>query len=63
MPEEAFRVVKEPTVFCLSDPEARAWMENYIREVAAVFPGKNLHLGFDETWDLGYCPRCRPVME
>ena len=58
-----FGVVKEPTVFCLSDPEARAWMENYIREVVAVFPGKNLHLGFDETWDLGYCPRCRPVME
>ena len=58
-----FGEVNEPTVFCLSNPEARAWMENYIREVVAVFPGKNLHLGFDETWDLGYCPQCRPILE
>lgn len=58
-----FGKAKRCTVFCLSNPEARAWMETYIREVVAVFPGKNLHLGFDETWDLGYCPRCRPVLE
>lgn len=50
-------------VFCLSDPEACAWMERYITEVAALFPGRNLHLGFDETFDLGFCDRCRPVME
>jgi len=51
------------SVFCLSNPEARAWMANYIREVVAVFPSKNLHLGFDETWELGYCARCRPILE
>ena len=58
-----FGKVKNCTVFCLTNPEARAWMENYIREVVSVFPGRNLHLGFDETWDLGYCPRCRPILE
>lgn len=50
-------------VFCLNDPEARAWMERYITEVASLFPGRNLHLGFDETFDLGFCDRCRPEME
>lgn len=61
--EGRFGEVTEATVFCLLNPEARMWMENYIREVVSVFPGKNLHLGFDEVWDLGYCPRCRPIME
>ena len=36
-----------PGCFCLENPEARAWMEKYIAEVVAVFPGKNLHFGFD----------------
>ena len=52
-----------PGCFCLENPEARAWMERYIAEVVAVFPSKNLHLGFDETWNLGYCTRCRPLVE
>ena len=51
-----------PGCFCLENPEARAWMEKYVAEVVAVFPGKNLHLGFDETWNLGYCTRCRPIV-
>ncbi|MBQ6327492.1 MAG: family 20 glycosylhydrolase [Kiritimatiellae bacterium] len=49
--------------FCLSDPEARAWMERYISEVAAAFPSRNFHFGFDETFDTGWCERCRPIME
>ena len=61
--EGRWGTVTKPDVFCLMLPEARAWMENYIREVVQVFPGKNLHLGFDETFDLGFCPRCRPVLE
>jgi len=54
---------ENPGCFCLENPEARAWMEKYIAEVVAVFPGRNLHLGFDETWNLGYCTRCRPLVE
>ena len=54
---------ENPGCFCLENPEARAWMEKYISEVVSVFPGKNLHLGFDETWNLGYCTRCRPIVE
>ena len=61
--EGRWGTVKNPDAFCLTMPEARAWMENYIREVVQVFPSQNLHLGFDETWDLGYCPRCRPILE
>lgn len=52
-----------PRVFCLENPAARAWMEKYLDEVMGVFPGKNFHLGFDETDDLGFCPRCRPLRE
>ena len=52
-----------PGCFCLENPGARKWMETYVAEVTALFPGKNLHLGFDETWNLGYCTRCRPIVE
>lgn len=52
-----------PRVFCLENPAARAWMEKYLDEVMDVFPGKDFHLGFDETDDLGFCPRCRPIRE
>jgi len=48
--------------FCLENPAARAWMERYLDEVMEVFPGKNFHMGFDETDDLGFCPRCRPIL-
>ena len=52
-----------PRAFCLENPAARAWMEKYLEEVMDVFPGKNIHLDFDETDDLGFCPRCRPIRE
>ena len=58
-----FGLRKEHYDFCLTDPEARAWMERYIAEVAAAFPSRNFHFGFDETFDLGWCERCRPIME
>lgn len=51
-----------PACFCLENPEARAWMERYLSEVAAIFPGKNFHLGFDESFNLGFCTRCRPLV-
>ena len=58
-----FGPCENPGCFCLEDPEARAWMERYLTEVAALFPGKNFHLGFDETFNLGFCTRCRPIMD
>ena len=51
-----------PKSVCLENPEARAWMERYLAEVMDVFSGKNFHMGFDETDDLGFCPRCRPLL-
>jgi len=52
-----------PGCFCLENPAAKKWMETYISDVASLFPGENIHLGFDETWSLGYCTRCRPIVE
>ena len=57
-----FRPCDNPACFCLENPEARAWMERYLTEVAAIFPGKNFHFGFDESFNLGFCTRCRPLV-
>lgn len=52
-----------PHVFCPSNPEALEFLKRYIGEVAALFPGKHLHAGFDEAWEIGLCPRCRKRAE
>ena len=46
--------------FCLSMPETRAFLEKYVSEVAALFPSRNFHVGFDEAWDMGTCELCAP---
>ena len=46
--------------FCLSLPETRAFLEKYVAEVAAIFPSKHFHVGFDEAWDMGTCAVCAP---
>ena len=56
------RFGKTFTTLCLENPRAKAWMEKYLGEVMAVFPGKDFHLGFDETDDLGFCPKCRELV-
>lgn len=48
-------------VFCLLQPETRAFLEKYVAEVAAIFPSKYFHCGFDEAWDMGRCERCAPI--
>ena len=48
------------TTFCLSNPKTREFLRRYIGEVAALFPSKNFHAGFDESWNMGRCPLCRP---
>ena len=48
-----------PHVFCPTNQEVRAFLKQYIAEVAALFPGKYIHAGFDEAWEIGYCPKCR----
>ena len=41
--------------FCLSKPETRAFLESYFAEIAEAFPGRNFHVGMDETWNMGFC--------
>lgn len=45
-------------VFCLSNPEVREFIRSYAHEVVPLFPGKFFHSGFDEAWDIGFCPAC-----
>jgi len=51
--------VSEKETFCATQPEARKFVEGYLREIAEIFPGKNLHLGLDESWQFGFCDSCR----
>ncbi len=50
---------------CPNLPEATAFMDTYITEVAALFPGRYFHIGFDEIHDMGFCSLCKdtPVPE
>jgi len=44
---------------CPSLPETRRWVASVIEEVSGLFPSPYLHLGLDETWELGSCSLCR----
>ncbi|MBR2406514.1 MAG: family 20 glycosylhydrolase [Clostridia bacterium] len=44
---------------CPKLPETLAFFDAYIAEVAALFPSKFFHIGFDEIWDMGYCELCK----
>jgi len=45
---------------CPSLPEARAFIDAYVGEVAALFPSKNFHAGLDEAFNAGFCKLCAP---
>lgn len=49
------------STFCPTNPDFLVFMENYIREVAALFPSPFFHAGLDEFFDFCLCPRCRKV--
>ncbi|MBQ9772229.1 MAG: family 20 glycosylhydrolase [Lentisphaeria bacterium] len=44
--------------FCPSLPETREFLEAYFCEVAELFPSKYLHIGGDESFNIGYCDLC-----
>lgn len=45
--------------------ETMAFFDAYITEVAALFPSKYFHIGFDEIHEMGFCELCKgtPVAE
>ena len=45
--------------FCFSDPETKDFLRSYLRDLAAIFPGRNVNVGMDEVWNGGICPDCR----
>ena len=55
--------VSEKSTFCLNQPAARAFLERYLTEIAAIFPGPNIHLGLDESFQFGFCDTCRKRRE
>ena len=55
--------VSSKQTFCLNQPAARQFMERYLGEVAEIFPGKNIHLGLDESFQFGFCESCRARRE
>lgn len=48
--------------FCINHPKFYPFMENYLKEVAALFPSSWFHAGLDEFWNFNLCERCRKVM-
>lgn len=50
---------RAPHMFCPSNPQVYAFLERYLGEMATIFPGEHFHIGCDESWGLGLCPRCR----
>ena len=49
-------------VFCVSHPGFYTFIENYISEVAEIFPSQFFHAGLDEFFNFNLCPLCRELM-
>ena len=55
--------VKQYGETCPNLPETKAFMDAYFAEVAALFPSKYFHIGFDEIFNMGFCEHCKPIVE
>ena len=49
-----------PATWCLSKPETRDYLARYVDDILEVFPGKDFHIGMDESWNMGFCSLCEP---
>ena len=57
MPDAAARIAAgqpTPLSFCPIDPEAMTLAQDLVQQLAAAAPGKYLHIGGDETLDIGH---------
>lgn len=55
--------VKAYGEMCPKLPETQAFMDAYMAEVAALFPSKHFHIGFDEIFNMGFCEHCKKVVD
>ncbi|HOL67390.1 MAG TPA: family 20 glycosylhydrolase, partial [bacterium] len=53
------RFSKGLSMVCPSLEETYEFFDAYYSEIAAIFPSPYFHVGNDESWDIGYCARCR----
>ncbi len=50
-------------VFCATSPATREFLANYIDEICEIFPSPYIHIGLDESWDIGFCDDCSKKAE
>ena len=55
--------LKNGTCACVSNPELKKFVAEYVAEAASVFHGKYIHLGLDEPFDFAECPRCKEELK
>lgn len=48
---------------CTRHPKVRPIMFDIISELMEAFDTRDIHVGLDEVWDIGKCPRCKNVPE
>ncbi len=52
-------------VYCAGNDQTYVFLENVLKEVCRLFPGKYIHIGGDEVgpgnWE--HCPRCQALMK
>ena len=48
---------------CPKKPQTQEFMDAYLAEVAALFPSKFFHIGFDEIFNMGFCEECKKVLK
>ena len=46
-------------VICPSREESYTFFDEYLKEIAALFPSGYFHAGLDESFDVGFCEICR----
>ena len=44
--------------FCLTNPAVKTFLEAYFSEIAELFPSPYMHIGGDESFNIGYCKEC-----
>ena len=47
------------TCGCVSNPEFISFMDDYVKEIVSLFPGKYVHVGLDETFNFAVCKECQ----
>ena len=48
-----------PDTYCPRHPDVYTYVFDILEEVIEVFQPKALHIGHDETYSIGICPRCK----